>query len=58
MRWEITTESAVHVVRATSSSDAVEKIRNRDTSKVIKARLLPKNTVDKATSIWRRLIGK
>jgi hypothetical protein len=58
MRWEIITESATHVVRATSSSDAVKAVRKKDSGKVIKARLLPKNTVDKATSIWRRLIGK
>jgi hypothetical protein len=58
MRWEVKTENSTHIVVATSSGDAVKKVKLKDTSQVHYAKLLPKNTVDKLQSIWRRWFGK
>lgn len=58
MRWKIETENNVHVVAATSSREAVRKVQKKDTSKVLSAKLMPKNTIDKLQSVWRRWIAK
>lgn len=58
MRWEVKTEKGVYVVSATSSGDAVKSVRKKDDSQILGAKLLPKNTVDKVQSTWRRWFGK
>ena len=58
MRWEVKTENSTYVVNATSSGDAVKKVKTKDTGKILGAKLLPKNTVDKLQSTWRRWFGK
>lgn len=54
MRWEVTTEQGVHTVSAFSSNDAVAKVKKIDTSKVRGAKILPKTTMDKVKSFWRK----
>lgn len=55
MRWEVTTEKGIHVVSAFSGSDAVAKVKETDNSNITGAKILPKNTMDKAKSLWRKL---
>jgi hypothetical protein len=52
MRWEITTRAKTHIVSAHSSSEAVSKVRQKDSSDIKGARILPQNTVDKIKSWW------
>ena len=58
MRWEVKTENSRHIVSATSSGEAVKKVKVKDNSQVLGAKLLPKNTVDKVKSKWRSWFGK
>lgn len=53
MRWEITTRAKTHIVSALSSSEAVSKVRQKDSSDIKSARILPQNTVDKVKSWFR-----
>lgn len=52
MRWEITTRAKTHIVSALSSSEAVSKVRQKDSSDIKSAKILPQNTVDKIKSWW------
>jgi hypothetical protein len=54
MRWEITTQSNTHIVSATSSMEAIKKVRRYDGSDIKGAKILPQNIMDKAKSIWRK----
>lgn len=58
MRWEVKTENSTYIVSATSSGDAVKKVKLKDSSQILGAKLLPKNTVDKVKSKWRSWFGK
>jgi hypothetical protein len=56
MRWEITTRAKTHIVSALSSSEAVSKVRQKDSSDIKGARILPQNTVDKIKSWWNSVL--
>lgn len=58
MRWKITTEKSTYMIRAFSSADAVKQVQKHDSTKVIEAKLMPKDTVDKLQTTWRRWFGK
>lgn len=58
MRWEVTTKNKIYRVSATNSGSAVTQVRSKDTSEIVSVKLLPKNTVDKLQSTWRRWFGK
>jgi len=58
MRWKVTTEKGEYIVSATSSSEAVKQVLAKDPGPVKGASLMPKNTVDKIKSFWRKNIAK
>lgn len=58
MRWEVTTKNKVYTISATSSGSAVDQVRSKDKSDIVSVKLLPKNTVDKVKSQWRKWFGK
>jgi hypothetical protein len=45
MKWEVTTDKGIHVVSAFNSRDAIDKVRQTDDSKILGAKILPKNTM-------------
>lgn len=57
MRWEVTTEQGIHVVSAFNSSDAVAKVKQTDSSKIMGAKILPKNIMDSVKSLWQKLMS-
>lgn len=56
MRWEITTQAKTHIVSALSGSEAVSKVRQKDSSDIKSAKILPQNTVDKIKSWWYSVV--
>jgi hypothetical protein len=57
MRWEVTTDKGIHVVSAFNSRDAIDKVKQTDDSKIMGAKILPKNTIDNVKSLWQKLIS-
>ena len=58
MRWEIESEKGKYIVSATSTKDAVDVVRKKDSTTIKGAKLLPKNAVHKVKSSWRNWFGK
>jgi hypothetical protein len=54
MRWKVITPDKEYIVSATSSREAVKKITDKGKGPVTGAKLMPKNTVDKVKSQWRK----
>ena len=57
MRWEVTTDKGIHVVSAFNSRDAIDKVKQTDDSKIMGAKILPKNIMDNVKSLWQKLMS-